>query len=51
MQLRVIEPFGGHEQGDLIAEAKDVAAVLAGEQAQYVVKVADPEPEPGADKK
>lgn len=42
MQLRVIEPFGSYRQGDLIADAKTVAAVLASEQSQYVVKVADP---------
>lgn len=42
MQLRVIEPFGAYKQGDLISDTKTVAAVLASEQSQYVVKVADP---------
>jgi hypothetical protein len=50
MQLRVIEPFGGYEQGALISDAKTVAAVLASTQAQYVVQVAD-DPAPVADTK
>ncbi|MBR8182094.1 hypothetical protein KDW54_06735 [Burkholderia ambifaria] len=50
MQLRVIEPFGSHKPGDLIADVKAVKAVLESEQSQYVVKVADP-PTPIADDK
>lgn len=45
MQLRVIEPFDGYEQGALIDDAKEIAAVLASPQAQYVVQVSDPEPD------
>jgi hypothetical protein len=50
MQLRVIEPFGGYEQGALIGDVKTVAAVLASPQAQYVVRVVDDAP-PVADEK
>lgn len=50
MQLRVIEPFGAYKRGDLITDAKAVGDVLASEQSQYVVKVADP-PAPVADAK
>lgn len=41
MQLRVIEPFGGHEQGALIDDEKEIVVILASSQAQYVVQVAD----------
>jgi hypothetical protein len=51
MQLRVIEPFGGYKQGELISDAKAVAAVLASTQAQYVVQVADTEAASTADEK
>lgn len=42
MHLRVISPFNGHKVGDLITDSKQVAAILASEQANNVVKVAAP---------
>jgi hypothetical protein len=45
MKLIVTTPFGGHQVGDEITDEKEVAAVLACEQAAYVTKVAtDPPP-------
>lgn len=42
MILRVISPFNGYQVGDEITDPKAVAAVLASEQSNNVVKVAAP---------
>ncbi|CBJ38331.1 conserved protein of unknown function [Ralstonia solanacearum CMR15] len=47
MKLVVIVPFGTRQHGDEITEPAEVQAVLASEQAAYVVQVADdPPPKP-----
>lgn len=40
MKLIVTTPFAGHQVGDEITDEKEVAAVLASEQAAYVTQVA-----------
>jgi hypothetical protein len=47
MPLRVTQPFGSHAAGDLITDAAEIDAVLASDQAAFVVAVAD-EPAPVA---
>ncbi|WP_183031741.1 hypothetical protein [Cupriavidus sp. UME77] len=42
MILRVISPFNGYQIGDEITDAQEVAAILASEQSNNVVKVAAP---------
>ncbi|MBV8465914.1 MAG: hypothetical protein JO218_08210 [Burkholderiales bacterium] len=39
IQLVVVQPFGVHQRGEVIADAQQVAAVLAGDLAGHVVKV------------
>lgn len=33
----VLHPFGGHQRGDRISDATDIANILKGEQATFVV--------------
>jgi hypothetical protein len=40
MKLRVIQPFGGYSVGDEIVSQKEIDAILASDQASYVVQVA-----------
>jgi len=47
MKLRVIQPFGDHNVGELITDEAEIQQVLACPQAAYVVKVPD-EPAPTA---
>lgn len=42
MILRVISPFNGYQIGDEITDVQQVAAILASEQSNNVVKVAAP---------
>jgi hypothetical protein len=44
--LVVVQPFGGHKRGDVIADQTEVAKVLAGEDKVHVVKVAAPDEAP-----
>lgn len=44
--LRVIQAFGDYVVGDSIADSAVARAVLASDQAAFVVAVADPDPEP-----
>lgn len=36
--LVVINPFGGHDRGDRITDAKEIEKLLAGEHAHHVVQ-------------
>ena len=42
LRLVVVRPFAGHRVGDVITDPAQIAAILAGEQASRVVKVAVP---------
>jgi hypothetical protein len=45
MKLIVKTPFGSHQVGDEITDEKEVAAVLASDQASFVTQVeSDPPP-------
>lgn len=44
MKLVVIHAFASYSVGDEITDAKTIKTILDGEQAQFVVKVATPEP-------
>ena len=46
--LRVIQAFGDHLVGDSVTDPDTVAAVLATDQAAFVVPVPEPEPEPAS---
>ena len=39
-QLIVVQPFGAHPVGALVSDAAQVEAILAGEQAACVVRIA-----------
>lgn len=43
MPLAVIQAFGGHAIGDQITDSAEIEAVLASEQAAFVVAIAEPE--------
>ncbi|GAB3249184.1 hypothetical protein [Chitinimonas naiadis] len=45
-QLVVVNAFGEYAKGDTITDQQAIDAILAGEQADSVVKVAAPEPKP-----
>lgn len=40
MHLVVVRPFGRYARGDVISDSAQIATVLAGEHARYVVRVA-----------
>jgi hypothetical protein len=42
LNLVVLKPFAGFKRGDLISEQQQVEAILAGPQANSVVRVAAP---------
>lgn len=43
MNLCVTEPFGEYAKGDIITDAEAIAAILASEQARFVVKIPAPD--------
>lgn len=45
MALTVTQPFADYQVGDVITHDKEIAAILASEQAAFVVQTADPAPE------
>ena len=44
--LRVTQAFADHAVGDDITDASAIKTILECEQAAFVVRVADPDPEP-----
>lgn len=50
MNLVVTHAFGDYKVGDQITDEKIVAEILAGEQAQFVVKTEAPPPAPAKTK-
>jgi hypothetical protein len=38
--LVVLKPFGGHKRGEMITDTQTVQSILAGPQANFVVRVA-----------
>ena len=49
MHLIVKQPFGGYAKGDVITDARTVATVLAGENADHVLRMTPPVDAPPSD--
>lgn len=47
MHLVVVKPFDGLARGDIIVDPQHISAILSGERAHYVVRVASAMPQKG----